>query len=86
MIGQFQRNEYTRYSLQIRSRRGRVFVLTGTATVFRASALIDVAAARGVFIPGEPGLVYDTAALTEDNELTIALKSLGATMVSPPEC
>ena len=86
LIGQFQRNEYTRYSLQIRSRRGRVFVLTGTATVFRASALIDVAAARGVFIPGEPGLVYDTAALTEDNELTIALKSLGATMVSPPEC
>ncbi|MDD2859028.1 MAG: glycosyltransferase family 2 protein [Candidatus Nanopelagicales bacterium] len=86
VIGQFQRNEYTRYSLQIKSRRGRVFVLTGTATVFRASALIDVAAARGVFIPGEPGLVYDTAALTEDNELTIALKSLGATMVSPPEC
>jgi len=86
LIGQFQRNEYTRYSLQIQSRRGRVFVLTGTATVFRASALIDVAAARGVFIPGEPGLVYDTTALTEDNELTIALKSLGATMVSPPEC
>ncbi|MDP2287538.1 MAG: glycosyltransferase family 2 protein [Actinomycetota bacterium] len=86
LIGQFQRNEYTRYSLQIKSRRGRVFVLTGTATMFRASALIDVAAARGVFIPGEPGNVYDTAALTEDNELTIALKSLGATMVSPPEC
>lgn len=86
LIGQFQRNEYTRYSLQIKSRRGRVFVLTGTATMFRASALIDVAAARGVFIPGEPGNMYDTAALTEDNELTIALKSLGATMVSPPEC
>ena len=86
LIGQFQRNEYTRYSLQIRQRRGRVFVLTGTATMFRAEALLDVAAARGVFIPGEPGRVYDTAALTEDNELTLALKSLGATMMSPSEC
>lgn len=86
ILGQFQRNEYTRYSLQIRQRRGRVFVLTGTATMFRAEALLDVAAARGVYLPGEPGQVYDTAALTEDNELTLALKSLGATMMSPPEC
>ena len=86
LIGQFQRNEYIRYSLQIRSRHGRVFVLTGTATMFRADALLDVAAARGVFIPGETGRVYDTAALTEDNELTLALKSLGATMTSPSEC
>jgi cellulose synthase/poly-beta-1,6-N-acetylglucosamine synthase-like glycosyltransferase len=86
LIGQFQRNEYTRYSLQIRARHGRVFVLTGTATMFRADALLDVAAARGVFIPGETGKVYDTAALTEDNELTLALKSLGASMTSPIEC
>lgn len=86
VIGQFQRNEYTRYSLMIRQRRGRVFVLTGTATMFRAEALLDVAAARGVFIPGEPGKVYDTAALTEDNELTLALKSLGSTMMSPAQC
>lgn len=86
ILGQFQRNEFTRYSLQIRQRRGRVFVLTGTSTMFRAEALLDVAAARGVFIPGEPGCVYDTAALTEDNELTLALKSLGATMTSLPAC
>jgi cellulose synthase/poly-beta-1,6-N-acetylglucosamine synthase-like glycosyltransferase len=86
LVGQFQRNEYTRYSLQIRARHGRVFVLTGTASMFRAEALLDVAAARGVYIPGQAGRVYDTAALTEDNELTLALKSLGATMTSPPEC
>ena len=54
--------------------------------MFRASALMDVAGARGIYIPGEPGQVYDTAALTEDNELTLALKSLGATMMSPSEC
>lgn len=86
VIGQFQRNEYARYSLQLKRRHGRVFVLTGTATMFRSQALLDVAAARGVFIPGEPGTVYDTAALTEDNELTLALKSVGATMMSPAEC
>ncbi len=85
LLGQFQRNEYARYSAQIRMRHGRVFVLTGTATMFRAEALLDVAAARGVFIPGETGTVYDTA-LTEDNELTLALKSLGGTMTSPKEC
>jgi biofilm PGA synthesis N-glycosyltransferase PgaC len=86
LIGMFQRNEYRRYSQEISRRRGRVFVLTGTASVFRASALTLVAAARGLYIPGETGQVYDTAALTEDNELTIALKSLGATMVSPRPC
>lgn len=86
LVGQFQRNEYTRYSRQIRARHGRVFVLTGTASMFRSEALMDIAAARDVFIPGEPGNVYDTSALTEDNELTLALKSLGATMKSPAEC
>lgn len=86
LLGQLQRNEYLRYQGQIIHRRGRVFVLTGTATVFRAEALADVAAARGVLIPGRPGDVYDATALTEDNELTIALKSLGSRMVSPPGC
>jgi cellulose synthase/poly-beta-1,6-N-acetylglucosamine synthase-like glycosyltransferase len=37
-------------------------------------------------LPGIKGDVYDTHALTEDNELTIALKSLGALMMSPAEC
>jgi cellulose synthase/poly-beta-1,6-N-acetylglucosamine synthase-like glycosyltransferase len=86
LVGQLQRNEFTRYSNQVGRRRGRVFVLTGTATMFRAEALLDVAAARGILIPGTPGQVYDTLALTEDNELTLALKCLGATMISPDGC
>ncbi|MHA7271826.1 glycosyltransferase family 2 protein [Arthrobacter sp. TMT4-20] len=86
LLGQFQRNEYIRYGREIGRRRGRVFVLTGTASMFRPLALRTVAESRGVLIPGEPGKVYDTAALTEDNELTIALKSLGAQMVSPSQC
>ena len=86
MLGQFQRNEYSRYARDIRRRRGRVFVLTGTASIFRPAALRAVAESRGTSIPGATGDVYDTAALTEDNELTIALKSLGALMISPSQC
>jgi biofilm PGA synthesis N-glycosyltransferase PgaC len=86
LIGQLQRNEYFRYQLQIKHRRGRVFVLTGTASVFRAQALLDVTQARGTLIPGIKGEVYDTASITEDNELTLALKSLGFGMISPQEC
>ena len=86
LLGQMQRNEYTRYSRDIRRRRGRLYVLTGTASVFRSRALREVAAQRGRALPGRNGDVYDTAALTEDNELTLALKSLGALMISPQEC
>jgi biofilm PGA synthesis N-glycosyltransferase PgaC len=86
LIGQFQRNEYTRYARDISRRRGRVFVLTGTASIFRPRALRTVAAERGRAIPGVPGDVYDTLVLTEDNELTLAIKSLGGLMASPPGC
>lgn len=86
IIGQFQRNEYIRYQRDLKRRRGRVFVLTGTASVFRARALRTVAAERGKALPGVPGDVYDTVALTEDNELTLALKCLGALIVSPAQC
>src|SRR5690606_36391411 len=86
VLGQFQRNEYTRYQREIRRRDGRVFVLTGTASVFRSAALRAVAAARSDQIPGIAGEVYDTLALTEDNELTIAIKSLGGLTISPTRC
>jgi cellulose synthase/poly-beta-1,6-N-acetylglucosamine synthase-like glycosyltransferase len=86
ILGQLQRNEYIRYSREIRRRRGRVFVLTGTASMFRGRALRSVAASRGGLLPGVHGDVYDTAALTEDNELTLAIKSLGGLMASPDDC
>ena len=86
LLGQLQRNEFTRYRRVLRRREGRVFVLTGTASVVRAYALTAVAEARGSLIPGTVGDVYDTLAMTEDNELTLALKSLGAQMTSPSEC
>jgi len=86
LVGQLQRNEFTRYQRYISRRRGKVFVLTGTASVFRAYALKAVADSRGTLIPGTPGDVYDTLAMTEDNEMTLALKTLGAKMVSPMQC
>jgi cellulose synthase/poly-beta-1,6-N-acetylglucosamine synthase-like glycosyltransferase len=81
-----QANEYARYSRDVARHAGRVMVLTGTASAFRASAMRDVAAARGTRLPGRPGEVYDVASLTEDNEITLALKHLGHRLVSPREC
>ena len=86
ILGQIQRNEFTRYQREIDRREGRVFVLTGTASAYRGYALRAAAQARGTLIPGTTGDVYDTLARTEDNELTLALKSLGARMISPPQC
>ena len=86
LLGQLQRNEYIRYSRDINRRGGKVFVLTGTSSIFRADALRTVARERGNALPGTNGDVYDTHALTEDNELTIALKTLGGLMISPDAC
>ncbi|PRY49358.1 cellulose synthase/poly-beta-1,6-N-acetylglucosamine synthase-like glycosyltransferase [Geodermatophilus tzadiensis] len=85
VLGQLQRNEYLRYSRDV-ARTGRVMVLTGTGTLFRVRALREVAAARGSTLPGRRGQVYDTLALTEDNELTLALKTLGWRLTSPAAC
>jgi cellulose synthase/poly-beta-1,6-N-acetylglucosamine synthase-like glycosyltransferase len=83
LIGALQRNEYVRYAREIFRRRDRVMVLTGTAALVRVAALADVANWRRG--PGS-GQVYDTAALTEDNELTLALKTRGWRLVSPAAC
>jgi cellulose synthase/poly-beta-1,6-N-acetylglucosamine synthase-like glycosyltransferase len=87
LVGQLQRSEYVRYSRTIARRKGRrVTVLSGTGSLFRADALRTVAEMRGQYVPGTPGQVYDPFALTEDNELTLALRTLGARLVSPREC
>ena len=55
LVGQFQRNEYTRYQRVVARKLDRVFVLTGTASVIRAYALRAVAEARGPLLPGPAG-------------------------------
>jgi cellulose synthase/poly-beta-1,6-N-acetylglucosamine synthase-like glycosyltransferase len=81
-----QANEYARYARDVARHGGRVMVLTGTATAFRVRAMREVAARRGSTLPGTPGDVYDVAAITEDNEITLALKHLNWRLVSPKDC
>ena len=83
---QFQRNEYARYQRLSPASRGGCSSSPGTASLIRAVALSAVAQARGELVPGIRGNVYDTHAMTEDNELTLALKTLGAKMTSPRAC
>jgi cellulose synthase/poly-beta-1,6-N-acetylglucosamine synthase-like glycosyltransferase len=86
-VGMLQRNEYARYGRETRQKRGRVMVLTGTATVFRVDALRAVIRGRRekTLPPGDERL-YDTEVLTEDNELSLALRHLGYKIVSPKQC
>jgi cellulose synthase/poly-beta-1,6-N-acetylglucosamine synthase-like glycosyltransferase len=91
LIGQFQRNEFFRYSNDVAYRRYRAMVVTGTAGMFRSRVLARVADGRrsGTLPRAEDPQavgVFDTAALTEDNELTLAIKTLGYECVSPPGC
>ena len=86
-VGMLQRNEYARYARDVRRLRGRVLVLTGTASLFQVGVLRQVVAARVAgTLPGDAAQVYDTTVLTEDNELTLALLHLGYGILSPKEC
>lgn len=88
-VGALQRNEYARYARDVARKKGRTLVLTGTATIFTAKCLKDVVANRsdgGLPSTGSVSHVYDTKALTEDNELTYALLHLGYEIIAPPEC
>lgn len=86
VLGQLQRQEFTRYARQLGRNRGAARVLTGTGTAFRAGALKHlVRARRSGQLPGGTG-VYTTSSLTEDGEITLALKTLGYECVSPQEC
>lgn len=89
LVRQLQSNEYVRYQRRLRRRRGRALVLTGTGTAFKTGVLREVKNARATGeLPdlGETRGVYDTSALTEDNELTLSVKQLGYRVLSPMDC
>lgn len=89
IITQLQTNEYLRYQRRLGRRRGRALVLTGTGTMFNIRTLRQVVDARknGRFPNIGTGLsVYDTASMTEDNELTLCAKRLNYRVLSPKEC
>lgn len=88
-VGHLRRNEYARYARDVARRNGRCPVVTGTAAAFRVEVLRRVSDARfdGRLPAGDGvGGLYDTTVLTEDNELTFALRHLAYRVVSPPEC
>lgn len=88
-VGHLQRNEYARYGRDVRRLEGKCLVVTGTAAVMRVAVLREISRARmeGALPSGDGiGGVYDTTVLTEDNELTFAIKHLGYEVLSPSGC
>ena len=81
-----QRIEYAQERRRIARRRGRVDVLSGVATLFSAKVLREVADKRGGVLPGRRGWIYDESSLTEDFEITIALRHMGYHPRAPKEC
>ena len=77
-VGWLQRNEYARYARDIGRKRGKARVLTGTATMLPVPVLRELMTARGH--------VYDEEVLTEDNELSLAIQTLGHKIASPEAC
>jgi biofilm PGA synthesis N-glycosyltransferase PgaC len=85
LLGQLQRNEYVRYARAV-FRRRQAPVLSGTGTMFRVSALREIARERGRRLHGAPGEYYNTRGITEDNEITLALKTLGLRCIPAAGC
>jgi poly-beta-1,6-N-acetyl-D-glucosamine synthase len=85
LLLQLQRNEFVRASRMI-GRRSDLWVLSGTGTMFRASVLREVARQRGHTLPGIPGEFYSSTSITEDYEITLALKTLGYRCLCAPGC
>lgn len=77
VLGVLQKMEYARAEQINRSRRGVVPVLAGAATMFSVDALRAVFRSRG--------RLYEPV-LTEDYELTIALRDAGYLTMAPRSC
>ena len=80
-----QRLDYNQETRRIARRKGKIDVLSGVATMFSCEVLRTVAANRGGALPGRSGDIYDVRSLTEDFELTLAMKTLGYQPISPKD-
>ncbi len=85
LLGQLQRNELYRYARLIDRAGGEAPDLTGQAVAFRAGALKHVQQARGSGeLPDGTGTgVYVVSSLSEDTEITMALRTLGYRCLCP---
>lgn len=86
LLGLLQRMEYQRYAWEIEKNGGKAVVLTGTGTVFLAKVLRQVRQARIDGTIGGGQSYYSLASLTEDDEITKAVKTLGYKTMSPVGC
>ncbi|MGF1431689.1 glycosyltransferase family 2 protein [Kitasatospora sp. LaBMicrA B282] len=86
LLGALQRIEFHRYAREIARREYRADVLTGTATLFRVTTLREVRRARRAGLIGGGSSYYSLASLTEDDEITKAVRTLGYRTVSPAGC
>lgn len=85
ILRQLQRNEFVRASRLV-PRRASLWVLSGTGTMFRARVLREVGRERGSTLPGRRGEFYHSRSITEDYEITLAVKTLGWRCIAPPGC
>ena len=77
LLGQFQRNELFRYARKIDRAGGEAPNLCGSAMALRVKTLRHLSEARrSGRLPGGTGM-FATSSLTEDFEITMALRALG---------
>jgi cellulose synthase/poly-beta-1,6-N-acetylglucosamine synthase-like glycosyltransferase len=86
LLGLLQRMEFHRYAWEIARTGGKATVLTGTGTMFRARVLREVRDERRSGRLGGGTDYYSLASLTEDDEMTKAVKTLGYRTMSPAGC
>jgi poly-beta-1,6-N-acetyl-D-glucosamine synthase len=79
VLGMLQRCEFARFARH-QHRHSKTDVLSGTGWVIPAAVLRMVAAGR------KDGMVYHTHHITEDFELTVAIRTAGERAVSPADC
>jgi cellulose synthase/poly-beta-1,6-N-acetylglucosamine synthase-like glycosyltransferase len=85
-IERAQAIEYARGTRLMGRQGGKVHVLSGAASLFPVFVFRAIADARGGLLPGTPGTVYMEDSLTEDYELTLAIRHLGFDCTSTKRC
>ena len=79
LLGAVQRSEFARFARH-QARKLRCDVLSGTGYAIRVGVMSAIAASRS------DGQVYDVEQITEDFEMTLALRHAGVPVVSPANC
>ena len=83
-----QENEFAKDGRALDRRNNQTRIVVGTSALFPVATLRAVIRARvdGALPGPRSATVYSTYSITEDYELTLALKTLGFETLSPPQC